>query len=231
VLLSAEQAHYLRNVMRLAPGAHVRLFNGRHGEWRAELADIGKKGANAMVGERTRPHRDDPDLWLLFAPIKRARIDFIAEKASELGVAAMQPVFTRYTDASRVNVGRLRVHAVEAAEQCARVTVPAVFDAERLDRVLDRWPAGRRLMFCDEKSTDIGIADVLGGIRREQAGPDPGPWAVLIGPEGGFAPDEAQRLRAMPQTVAVGLGERLLRADTAAVAALSCWQAILGDWR
>ena len=159
----------------------------------------------------------------MFAPIKKARTDFIAEKACEMGCRKIMPVFTQFTNSERVKTDRLQAHAVEAAEQCGLDTVPEIADAQDLDRVMADWPQDRRLMFCDE--TGVG-ADARAALA--EAGP--GPWAILIGPEGGFSPTEADRLRAMPQTVPVSLGPRILRADTAAVAALTIWQASLGDW-
>ncbi|MEM8752882.1 MAG: 16S rRNA (uracil(1498)-N(3))-methyltransferase [Pseudomonadota bacterium] len=223
VALGRDQAHYLTGVMRLARGAEVALFNGRDGEWRATLEEAGKRAATLRCGERLREQTEPPDLWLLFAPIKKARTDFIAEKAAEMGARRLQPVFTRFTNSERVNEERLRAHCVEAAEQCGLLSVPEVAAPERLDRAIDRWDPARRLMFCDEAAPQ---ADAIAALSA--AGP--GPWAVLIGPEGGFAPEEAGRLRAAPFATAVSLGPRVLRADTAAVAALTVWQAALGDW-
>lgn len=225
VALSPDQAHYLRNVMRSKAGDTVLLFNGRDGEWRAEIAALGKKGGNVTVGAQTRPFRASPDLWLVFAPVKRARIDFVAQKASELGVSGLWPVLTEYTNVARVNVDRLRANAVEAAEQCARVDVPDVFEPRPLRDLLGAWPADRRILLCDESRTGVPLAETL------TAQPAGVPWAVLVGPEGGFSPAELDLLHSQPGVVSVGLGDRLLRADTAAVAALACWQALLGDWR
>ncbi|MEM7422907.1 MAG: 16S rRNA (uracil(1498)-N(3))-methyltransferase, partial [Pseudomonadota bacterium] len=165
-----------------------------------------------------------PDLWLCFAPIKKTRTDFIAEKACELGCSRIIPVFTHHTNAERVRADRLRAHAVEAAEQCGLTSVPDVAEPLKLGLMLDHWPADRQIMFCDETRTGPDARSVL-----ERA--DPGPWAVLTGPEGGFSGDEVQRLRRMPQAHSVSLGPRILRADTAAVAALALWQTALGDWR
>ncbi len=225
VTLDADQAHYLRHVMRVKPGETVLLFNGRDGEWRGEIADLGKKGGAATVGEQIRPFTASPDLWLLFAPIKRARIDFTAQKASELGVSGLWPVMTDHTNVSRVNVDRLRANAIEAAEQCARLDVPEVFAPAPLRDVLGNWQADRQIMLCDESRTGVSLADTLAAQDATA------PWAVLVGPEGGFSPAELDLLHGRPQVISVGLGERLLRADTAAVAALACWQALLGDWR
>jgi 16S rRNA (uracil1498-N3)-methyltransferase len=222
IALDREQAHYLFSVMRLGVGAALRVFNGRDGEWRAEVASAGRQG-RLVADEATAPQRVPPDLWLLFAPVKKARTDFIVEKATELGAASLRPVFTRNTNAERVRPERLRRIAIEAAEQCGECFVPEIAEGERLERVLEAWPEGRRLMFCDESREARPAAAALGAAG-------PGPWAVLIGPEGGFAPEEAARLRALPFVVPVALGPRVLRADTAAVAALTLWQSTVGDW-
>ena len=222
VALSADQAHYLFAVMRLAKGAMVALFNGRDGEWRAEVMEAGKRGGVLVCDSQTKGLQMPPDLWLLFAPIKKARTDFIVEKAAEMGVRRIVPVQTRHTNSERIRQDRLQAHAVEAAEQCGGTFVPEVAELVALDRLLAGWPADRRILWCDE---------VLVGARVALEGLEPGPWAILIGPEGGFSDAEAARLRAMPQVVAVSLGPRILRADTAAVAALALWQSVLGDWR
>ncbi|MGF1501231.1 MAG: 16S rRNA (uracil(1498)-N(3))-methyltransferase [Paracoccaceae bacterium] len=221
--LDRDQAHYLFGVMRLGPGDPVLLFNGRDGEWRAEVLEAGKRAGRLGLCERTRAQESPPDLWLLFAPLKKARTDFVAEKAAEMGCRRLVPVFTRHTNAERVNRDRLEAHCIEAAEQCGLLSVPEVAEPAPLDRVIADWPEGRRLLFCDE----------TGGPPAWHAlgAAGPGPWAVLIGPEGGFAPEEAARLRALPFAVAASLGPRILRADTAAVAALALWQARNGDWQ
>jgi len=226
--LSEAQAHYLRHVMRRDAGAGLLLFNGRDGEWRARLSLRGKKAAVAEVGERTREQAAEPDVWLCFAPVKRARIDYIAEKATELGVAVLQPVLTRHTVVERVNVERLRANAIEAAEQTERLSVPEVRAPVDLARLLGGWPEGRRLLMCDETGGGPPIAEALGGL---DAAARAAPWAVLVGPEGGFAEEELSALRRIRDVMAVGLGPRILRADTAALAALACWQALVGDWR
>jgi len=223
--LSAQQSHYVRNVMRMAAGDGVLLFNSRDGEWRARIDGLGKGWCSLTVEEQARAQTGSPDLWLVFAPIKRARIDFVAEKATELGVSALIPVFTARTAMTRVNADRLHANAVEAAEQCGRMDVPVVWDARKLDALLDDWPAERRLLLCDESGDGRPLPDVLAGL------PADGPWAVMTGPEGGFAPDEVDALRKLPFVTAASLGPRILRADTAAVAALALWQAHLGDWR
>jgi 16S rRNA (uracil1498-N3)-methyltransferase len=224
VALDEAQTHYLRNVLRLAPGARIALFNGRDGEWWAEIVSLGKQGGTAQLTERRRLPRAEPDLWLLFAPLKRARIDYLVEKATELGVSELRPVMTERTMVERVNLDRLRAHSREAAEQTERLTLPVLREPQALNRALADWPAGRRLLLCDETGAGPAIADRL---SRER----PGPWAVLIGPEGGFSDSELDGLRKLPFVCPVGLGPRVLRADTAAISALSVLQAFLGDWR
>jgi 16S rRNA (uracil1498-N3)-methyltransferase len=224
VPLDARQAHYLFTVMRLGSGARIAVFNGRDGEWQAEVVEAGRRGGRLAVRAPGQAQRRPPDLWLLFAPIKKARTDFIVEKATELGAARIQPVFTRLTSAERIRPERLRAHAVEAAEQCGETFVPEVAEPVRLGALLDGWDPARRLMFCDEERAAPPAATALAAAHR-------GPWAVLTGPEGGFDPDEALRLRSLPFVLPVTLGPRVLRADTAAVAALTLWQATLGDWR
>ena len=221
VALSQDQAHYLVGVMRLAVGDPVLLFNGRDGEWRATLAAAGKRNAIATCEARTRPLHLPPDLWLLFAPIKKARTDFIVEKAVELGVARILPVQTRHTNSERIRQDRLQAHATEAAEQCGATFVPEVADLQPLARLLAQWPEDRRLYWCDE--TALGQPATLT--------PATGPAAILIGPEGGFSTEEIAKLRDRPNVTPLSLGPRILRADTAAVAAITLWQAACGDWR
>ncbi len=222
IALNEAQANYLFNVMRLGVGASVLVFDGQNGEWRAEVAEAGKRKGLLVCAEQTAPLRMPPDLWLLFAPIKKARTDFIVEKATELGAARIIPVQTRFTNADRIRVDKLRLHAVEAAEQCGGTFVPQVDDVLPLAKLLADWPAERRILWCNEHLA--GVAQAL-----PKSG-EAGPWAVLIGPEGGFAQEEQDRLAAMPHVVQASLGPRILRADTAAVAALTLWQAHLGDW-
>jgi len=224
VPLSRDQAHYLFAVMRLGPGAEVLVFNGRQGEWRAGVSAAGKRGGALEVMRQTAPQRDPPDLWLMFAPIRKARTDFIVEKATEMGAARILPVQTDFTNAERIARDRLQAHAVEAAEQCGGTFVPQVAQLQALSRVLADWPVERRLMFCDE--TLAGGSSALPDGPRGAAAP----WAILIGPEGGFSGPERARLAALPQAHPVALGPRILRADTAAVAALTVWQQTLGDW-
>lgn len=222
VALNGDQAHYLFSVMRLGKGDAVSLFNGRDGEWRAEVAEAGKRGGVLVCEAQTRGLLMPPDLWLMFAPIKKARTDFIVEKAVEMGALRIMPVQTRHTNSERIRQDRLQAHAIEAAEQCGGTYVPEVADLQSLDKVLAGWPTGRRILWCDESL--VGVSEGLAGAEK-------GPWAILIGPEGGFSEGEKAKLRAMPAVMPVSLGPRILRADTAAVAALALWQAALGDWR
>lgn len=224
VPLTEPQAHYLFTVMRLGLGARIAVFNGRDGEWSAAVVEAGRRAGRLEAREATRPQRVPPDLWLMFAPIKKARTDFIVEKAAELGVARICPVFTRFTNAERLRPDRLAAHAIEAAEQCGETFVPELAPAARLEPVLDAWPAGRRLLFCDERGLAPPAAAALAGEARGA------PWAILIGPEGGFAPEESERLHRLGFVLPVALGPRILRADTAVVAAITLWQSVLGDW-
>jgi len=221
------QAHYLFGVMRLGPDAEVRLFNGRDGEWAARVSEAGRKRGVLTCIAQSAPQLNPPDLWLLFAPIKKARTDFIVEKATELGAARICPVLTEYTNAERVRVDRLQAHAIEAAEQCGGTFVPEVAEPQKLSKLLDTWDRGRMILHCDEAIAGSGMTPGL-----EQFAPGE-PWAILIGPEGGFSPAERQRLDTHLEgsVLRFSLGPRILRADTAAVAALTLWQASLGDWR
>ncbi len=221
VPLSRDQAHYLFGVMRLAEGTVLSLINNRDGEWDAGIVKAGKKGGILLCSAQTRPLQSPPDLWLIFAPIRKERTAFIVEKAVEMGAARIIPAQTEFTQgANRIRQDKLQAHAVEAAEQCGGTFVPPVDDLQKLDRLLADWPAERQLMFCDEAKIGdpIGLPDT------------PGPWAILIGPEGGFSPAEREKLHALPYSHPVSLGPRILRADTAAVAALTVWQQTLGDW-
>ncbi|SHI94920.1 16S rRNA (uracil1498-N3)-methyltransferase [Shimia gijangensis] len=221
VPLERGQAHYLFGVMRMAVGDPVLLFNGQDGEWRCIVAQAGKRGGVLVCEEQTKPLQMPPDLWLLFAPIKKARTDFIVEKAAEMGAARILPVQTDFTNSERIRQDRLQAHAVEAAEQCGGTFVPEVADLQKLDRLLADWPQDRQLMFCDE--AEVGSAKRLGDATGDK-------WAILIGPEGGFSEVERKRLTAHPNAHIVALGPRILRADTAAVAAMTLWQQALGDW-
>lgn len=217
------QAHYLLHVMRAKTADRVSLFNGSDGEWLARVTDVTKRGCTFVCERRTRPQAGTPDLWLCFAPIKKTPSDYIAQKATELGVRALQPVMTRRTIVSRLNLERLRANAVEAAEQSDRLTVPEIRQPVALQRLLAEWPANRRLLFCDEAGEAPPIPEALT--------PSSGAWAVLTGPEGGFEPGERDAIRACAFVTPVSLGPRILRADTAGLAALAVWQALAGDWR
>ena len=221
VLLNRHQAHYLFGVMRQGVGAQVALFNSRDGEWRAEVSEAGKRTGVLRCVALTRALQMPPDLWLLFAPIKKARTDFIVEKAAELGVAQIFPVQTAFTNSERIRQDRLQAHVIEATEQCGGTFVPQVQGLQKLDQLLAQWPPERRVMFCDEATA---------GERLSLAAAPVGPWAILIGPEGGFSALERSRLNAMDSAHVVSLGPRILRADTAVVAAITLWQAALGDW-
>jgi 16S rRNA (uracil1498-N3)-methyltransferase len=225
--LTSEQAHYLQHVLRRKAGDALLLFNGRDGEWTARIEGMGRGWCSVEVEGLRRAQGLVPDLWLVFAPIKRARLDFLAEKATELGVAALWPMFTRRTVVARVNVERLRANAVEAAEQCERLSVPDVFQPADFDDVLARWPGERRILVLDETGEAPPVAAALDAYGAEPALP----WAVMVGPEGGFERSELDALRQLSFVTPAALGPRVLRADTAAIAALACWQALLGDWR
>jgi 16S rRNA (uracil1498-N3)-methyltransferase len=220
-----DQARYLTQVMRLGIGEAVALFNGRHGEWRAVLTEVAKRGCRLVAETRLRdqPAGDAacPDLELVMALVKRGPLETVIEKAAELGVARVRLVATRRTNADKANLPRLTAIATEAAEQTGRLDVPEILAPEKLDRLLDGWDPARRLLFCDERGAAPPALDAL--VEK-------GPWAILIGPEGGFAPEEAERLRGLPFVVRAGLGPRILRADTAAISAMTLWQARLGDW-
>jgi len=218
--LDRDQANYLFNVMRLDAGARVLLINGRDGEFLAEVAEAGKRKGRLVVEAQTRPLQMPPDLWLLFAPIKKARTDFIVEKAAEMGARRICPIQTEFTNSERIRRDRLQAHAVEAAEQCGGTYVPEVAELEKLSSVLDHWPEDRVLWFCDEELAEGGSVDLIDGADKA---------ALIIGPEGGFSKRERDRLRSMARSMR--LGPRVLRADTAAVAALALWQIRFGDWR
>ncbi len=222
VRIDGAQANYLLNVMRLKPGAHVKLFDDVSGEWLALVEAAGRRDLLLRIIRQLRPREPVPDLWLLAAPIKKGRIDWIAEKACELGVARLVPVLTRRTVIDRVNLERLRAHMIEAAEQCERTALPMLDAPVKLAQLLRDWPDGRTLFFADEEG---------GAPLPDAAKTRPGPAAILIGPEGGFDSDERAAIRALRQAVAVTLGPRILRADTAAAAAVAVWMATAGDWR
>ena len=218
-----DQARYLTGVMRKGVGDALLLFNGRDGEWRAEITEVSKRGCVLTAIGRTRVQAGTPDLELIVALVKRNRLETIVEKAAELGCRRVRLAITRFTQADHTRVDRLQAIATEASEQTGRLDVPEIIAPEKLDRILDGWPAGRRLMFCDEGGD---VRPALAALPREAA-----PWSILIGPEGGFSPEERDRLRRENFVTPVGLGPRILRADTAAISALTLWQAALGDWR
>lgn len=219
VQVDGPAAHYLAGVMRVKPGDPVRLFDDVTGEWLAIVAAAGKRDLTLDITEQLAVREAVPDLWLVAAPLKKGRVDWMAEKACELGVARYVPVITRRTVVDKLNLDRLRAHMIEAAEQCGRTALPQVAEAVKLPTLLRDWPADRALYFADE----------LGGVAARDA-IRPGPAAILIGPEGGFDDDERAAIRALPQAVGMGLGPRILRADTAAAAAIAVWMAVAGDW-
>lgn len=231
--LSPEQAHYLKNVLRRAEGAAIRLFNARDGEFDATLADIGKKGALATLGPQRRAPAAEPDIAVVFAPVKRAAVELIIQKGTELGASFFMPVVTERTNADRLRTDRLAAIALEAAEQCGRLAIPAVREPEKLPGALLRWDHARPLYFCDEAGDDPGeewggakgrAEPLLDVVKRR----GPGPAALLIGPEGGFSEQERSWLRSLPYVVPATLGPRILRADTAAIVSLALWQAAAG---
>jgi 16S rRNA (uracil1498-N3)-methyltransferase len=224
VALDAAQAHRLRHVLRLGAGAAVAAFNENDGEWRCRLTEQGKRGATLIPEQRLRAAETELDLWLLFAPIKRARLDWLIEKATELGATALLPVSTARTQPERLNPERLRAVAIAAAEQSERLSVPEVRTPEPFDKLLAGWPAERCLFVCDETGGGMPIAAAIADFPGD-------PAALLIGPEGGFTETELDALSKLPIVTRVGLGPRVLRAETAAVAALAVFQAIAGDWR
>jgi 16S rRNA (uracil1498-N3)-methyltransferase len=221
--LDEGQSHYLAHVLRAKPGQRVRLFNGTDGEWSALIRDVAKRGMTLEVEGCTRAQAGVPDLWLLLAPVKKTPLDYIVQKATELGVARIQPVMTRRTIVERINTDRMNANAIEAAEQSGRLTVPEIQLPQPLERALAGWDATRPLVFCDEAGEARPVAEV---IENHQASR----WALLTGPEGGFAPDERAYLRSLPYVIPVTLGPRIMRADTAALAAIAVWQALRGDW-
>ncbi|MEE8438023.1 MAG: 16S rRNA (uracil(1498)-N(3))-methyltransferase [Micropepsaceae bacterium] len=223
--VSSAHAHYLLRVMRAKEGDHVSVFNGLDGEWRTTISRIGKRDVELLCEKRIAEQQEVPDVWLAFAPIKKIPADYVTQKATELGVRVLQPVITHRTIARRVNIERIRANAVEAAEQSGRLTIPEIREPIDLPALLSGWPTDRRLIFCDESGQAPPLANALLSQKKPS-----GPWAILTGPEGGFDDEECAAIRVCPSTLAVNLGPRIMRADTAALAALSIWQAIQGDW-
>jgi 16S rRNA (uracil1498-N3)-methyltransferase len=220
VTLDAAQANYLGNVLRLTPGSEVLAFDGRSGEWLARVAEIGRKRMTLRVERRTREPETIPDVWLAFAPVKRAQTDWLVEKATELGAARLIPVVTQRTVVERVKLERLDAIAIEAAEQCGRTVLPEVAEPLPLQQLLEHRQGGRALYFADETGGEAAASAFK-----------PGPALILVGPEGGFTDDERAAVRAAPEAVAISLGPRILRAETAALAALAAFMAVAGDWR
>jgi len=221
IRIDGGQAHYLVAVMRMKPGDPVKLFDDKTGEWLGIAAQIGKRDLTLDITQQLRPREPVPDLWLCAAPIKKGRVDWVAEKACELGVDKLLPVLTRRTVVDKLNLERLRAHMIEAAEQCGRTALPQLAEPVKLTALLRDWPAERALFFADE----TGGAPALEAMRAR-----PGPAAILIGPEGGFDPEEREAIRAHPQAVGIALGPRILRAETAAAASVALWMAAAGDW-
>lgn len=219
--LDEKQAHYITHVMRLKPSESIRVFNGRNGEWRAEITEVKKRAATCICVEQLRLHTQPPDIWLVFAPIKLGRIDYLVEKATELGTAELFPVRTERTIVSRINEDRLRAHIIEAAEQTERLNVPILHPLRALENVVTDWPKDRTLFFCDETGGGVPLKAIQSAQKKV---------GILIGPEGGFTPKEGDFIRSLPFTTSVSLGPRILRADTAAIAALTGIQMMLGDW-
>jgi 16S rRNA (uracil1498-N3)-methyltransferase len=227
IALDTGQASYLRNVLRLSEGDEICVFNGRDGEWRAALVEATRKGVVLLASARLRPQPSPSDLHYLFAPLKHARLDYMVQKAVEMGASRLSPVLTRRTQVARVNLDRIRANAIEAAEQCGILCLPEIDAPHALEAVLGRWQNDRLLMYCDEEAPMRNPVAALQALSRSEP---PRPLAVLIGPEGGFDPEERELLLSLPQVLRLSLGPRILRADTAAVAALALIQAELGDW-
>jgi len=219
-----QTAHYLTHVLRLKEGDEVLAFNGQDGEWKVKLRPEGKKRLFLEAIEQTRPQPEACDLIYCFAPLKQGRLDYMVQKAVEMGAGVLQPVVTQHTQVPKLGTDRIKANAIEAAEQCGVLAIPECRDALRFDRFLEQWDQSRRLIFCDEGHETDDPLTILSNLK-------PGPYAVLIGPEGGFSEGERQQLRSLPFVTAIPLGPRILRADTAAVAALTLVQAVLGDWK
>lgn len=238
VAVSPEQAHYLLHVLRMKQGEEIRLFNGRHGEWKAALGAETKKGLMIAVEKPLREQNEEPDLWLCCAPIKKARFDYMIEKATELGTAAIQPVLTSRAQVREVNAQRCRGIAIEAAEQSERLNIPDMREAVTLESFADAWrknliTSDRRLIVCAEWGEATPVQEALAELARPRKGlPETRPSAAIVtGPEGGFTAEELDLLGKIPGAIFVRLGPRILRADTAALSALACWQATCGDWQ
>lgn len=223
VALSAQQSHYLTNVMRMREGGELLVFNGRDGEWRASVAAISKKSVTLSLAEQTRPQPATPDLIYCFAPIKAGRLDYMVQKAVEMGAGVLQPVITQHTQMAKIGTERLQANAIEAAEQCGVLAVPEIREPMKLDRLLAEWDTDRALIFCDESATGDNPVETLIRLKGRRL-------ALIVGPEGGFSDGERRQLHVLDFVTAIPLGPRILRADTAAVAALAVIQATIGDW-
>ncbi len=221
VPLNKDQAHYIFSVMRKSIGETILIFDGNNGEWEASIEEISKKSGVLFCIKQTKPQIMPPDLWLFFCPLKKVRTDFIVEKATELGVARIIPVQTEHTNVDRIKLSRLSAHAIEAAEQCGGTYIPKIEELQKINEVLENFPPDRKLLFCDEKlqSSEVNFKNLKKGK-----------WAILVGPEGGFSEIERNYLKGLKFTFSISLGPRILRADTAAVTAISLWQNYLGDW-
>jgi len=226
-ILAPSQAHYLSNVMRLKAGDGIFLFNGRDGEWSGVVGSLSKKKCTVTVESQVRAQMDAPGPWLAFAPIKKARTDFIVEKATELGVSRLCPVYTRHTNSARVNIERMRANAIEASQQCRRLTVPEIAQPNALEKFIDGWPKDRRLFVLDERGAGQPIAEALEDLRSGSGGLSQD-CGFLTGPEGGFDAGELDALGKLDFVIGLDLGSQILRAETAALAAMACWQAVVG---
>ena len=227
ISLEADRSHYLMHVMRLSVGSRLALFNGCQGEWSAVIIEIEKRAVAVEVIEKLFDQTEGADLWLLFAPLKKARLDYMVEKAVELGVERLCPISTERTAVRGINSGRLAAHAIQAAEQCGRLSVPVVEQIQELASRLGDWPDNRRLIYCDEFGEAASLAETLATLKESERS---GPWAILIGPEGGFSEHERRRLLGCDYVTPVSLGPLVLRADTAAVTAIALWQSLVGQW-
>lgn len=227
--LTREQSNYLLNVLRLGEGAALLVFNGREGEWRAHIAGSSRKSASLIIEDQSRPQDSVGDLHLMFAPLKHARLDYMVQKAVEMGVSRLQPMLTRHTQVTRVNTERMRANAIEAAEQCGLITLPDIGAEKPMLQLIAAWPEDQLIVFCDEDSP--GGDPVAALIEHRRRAPAGRAMALIIGPEGGFHADERSEVLRRPNCLRLSLGPRILRADTAAVAALALVQAVLGDWR
>ena len=219
-----QQTHYLINVLRMQPGTQLLVFNGVDGEWLASLAEVTRKKVRLTLMTQVRPQPAQSDLVYCFAPLKQGRLDYMVQKAVEMGAGVLQPVLTQHTQMSNIGIDRIRANVIEAAEQCGILAIPEVREVVKLDRLIWEWEPGRRLIFCDEGAETNNPVPALQGIAEQKLG-------LLIGPEGGFSEEERQQLRALPYVTPIPLGPRILRADTAAVAAMAVIQATIGDWR